>query len=161
MPWWACAGDLITANSFYERDRQGRVKDVRRGHRSRQGTLDMGAETLRNLKDRKCIDDFGTEKQAIKALVDDYLKDPTPLSEKLVLGHTRAEIKALTAGEGKGVVHALIQRHLADVVAVIDRRHAHGVEIEHRAHMRGTRGRSSLRQLASLTIVTAARLFPL
>ena len=79
--------------------------------------------------------------------------------------HAAAEQRTDTggheAGEGKGVVHALIQRHLADVVAVIDRRHAHGVEIEHRAHMRGTRGRGSLRQLASLTIVTAARLFPL
>ncbi|WP_448478688.1 MobF family relaxase [Pseudoxanthomonas mexicana] len=97
------ARDLITANSFYERDRQGRVKDVRRGHRSRQGTLDMGAEILLNLEERNCIDDFGTDKQAIKALVDDYLKDPTPLSEKLVLGHTRAEIKSLTAGIRKGM----------------------------------------------------------
>ncbi len=97
------AGDLITANSFYERDHQGKVKDMRRGHRSRQGTLDMGAQTLRNLKERNCIDDFGTEKQAIKALVDDYLKDPTPMDEKLVLAHTRSEVKALTTGIRKGL----------------------------------------------------------
>ncbi len=97
------AGDLIIANSFYERDHQGKVKDMRRGHRSRQGTLDMGAQTLRNLKERNCIDDFGTEKQAIKALVDDYLKDPTPMDEKLVLAHTRSEVKALTTGIRKGL----------------------------------------------------------
>lgn len=76
---------------------------MRRGHRSRQGTLDMGAQTLRNLKEGNCIDDFGTEKQAIKALVDDYLKDPTPMDEKLVLAHTRSEVKALTTGIRKGL----------------------------------------------------------
>lgn len=97
------AGDLITANSFYERDRQGRVKDMRRGHRSRQGTLDMGAEILRNLKERNCIDDFGTDKQAIKALVDDYLKDPTPMDEKLVLAHTRGEVTTLNMAIRKGL----------------------------------------------------------
>ncbi|MBA0280737.1 conjugal transfer protein TraA [Stenotrophomonas maltophilia] len=97
------AADLTTANSFYERDQQGKVKDMRRGHRSRQGTFDMGTEILNNLKQRNCIDDFGTEKQAIKALVDDYLKDPTPMDEKLVLAHTRSEAKALTTGIREGL----------------------------------------------------------
>lgn len=97
------ARDLITANSFYERDRQGRVKDIRRGHRSRQGSLDMGAEILQNLQDRGCIDDFGTDKQAIKALVDDYLKDPTPMDEKLVLAHTRGEVTTLNMAIRKGL----------------------------------------------------------
>ncbi len=97
------AGDLITANSFYERDHHGRVKDMRRGHRSRQGTLDMGAQILRNLKERNCIDDFGTDKQAIKALVDDYLKDPTPMDEKLVLAHTRGEVTTLNMAIRKGL----------------------------------------------------------
>ncbi|HIE0523467.1 TPA: MobF family relaxase [Stenotrophomonas maltophilia] len=97
------AADLTTANSFYERDQQGKVKDMRRGHRSRQGTLEMGKEILNNLKQRDCIDDFGTDKQAIKALVDDYLKDKTPLDEKLVLAHTRSEVKALTTGIRKGL----------------------------------------------------------
>lgn len=97
------AGDLITANSFYERDHQGKVKDMRRGHRSRQGTIDMGTEILENLKQRNCIDDFGTERQAIKALVDDYLKDKTPMDEKLVLAHTRSEVKALTMGIRNGL----------------------------------------------------------
>nr|WP_219626366.1 MobF family relaxase [Stenotrophomonas maltophilia] len=97
------AGDLITANSFYERDHQGKVKDMRRGHRSRQGTFDMGTEILNNLKQRNCIDDFGTDKQAIKALVDDYLKDKTPMDEKLVLAHTRSEVKALTTGIRTGL----------------------------------------------------------
>lgn len=41
------------------------MKDKRRGHRSRQGTFDMGTEILNNLQQRNCIDDFGT----------DYLKD--------------------------------------------------------------------------------------
>ena len=97
------AGDLITANSFYERDQQGKVKDMRRGHRSRRDTFDMGTEILNNLKQRNCIDDFGTERQAIKALVDDYLKDETPMDEKLVLAHTRSEVKALTTGIRKGL----------------------------------------------------------
>lgn len=97
------AGDLITANSFYERDHHGKVKDMRRGHRSRQGSLDMGAETLQNLQKRNCIDDFGTDKQAIKALVDDYLKDPTPMDEKLVLAHTRGEVTSLNMAIRKGL----------------------------------------------------------
>ena len=97
------ARDLITANSFYERDDHGRVKDMRRGHRSRQGSLDMGAEILQNLQKRKCIDDFGTDKQAIKALVDDYLKDPTPMDEKLVLAHTRGEVATLNMAIRKGL----------------------------------------------------------
>lgn len=97
------AGDLVTANSFYERDRQGRVKDMRRGHRSRQGSLDMGAEIVKNLQKRNCIDDFGTDKQAIKALVDDYLKDPTPMDEKLVLAHTRGEVTSLNMAIRKGL----------------------------------------------------------
>ncbi|HHA2407932.1 TPA: MobF family relaxase [Stenotrophomonas maltophilia] len=97
------ADDLITANSFYERDAEGKVKNMRRGHRSRQGTFHMGEEILNNLKQRDCIDDFGTDKQAIKALVDDYLKDKTPMDEKLVLAHTRSEVKALTTGIRKGL----------------------------------------------------------
>lgn len=97
------AGDLITANSFYEKDHRGKVKDVRRGHRSRQQTFDMGADILRNLEARGCIDDFGLEQQAVKALVDDYLKDPTPMNEKLVLAHTRSEVKALNMGIRKGL----------------------------------------------------------
>lgn len=97
------ADDLTTANSFYERDAEGKVKNMRRGHRSRQGTFHMGEEILNNLKQRDCIDDFGTDKQAIKALVDDYLKDKTPMDEKLVLAHTRSEVKALTTGIRKGL----------------------------------------------------------
>ncbi|WP_024958843.1 ATP-dependent DNA helicase, partial [Stenotrophomonas maltophilia] len=97
------ADDLVTANSFYERDDEGEVKDMRRGHRSRKGTFDMGEDILNNLKQRNCIDDFGTESQAIKALVEDYLKDRTPMDEKLVLAHTRSEVKALTTGIRTGL----------------------------------------------------------
>ena len=39
------------------------------------------------------------------------------------------------AGVAEGVRHALLQRHLADVVAVVDGRHAEPVELQHGAHV--------------------------
>jgi len=47
----------------------------------------------------------------------------------------RADIGRHEAWKIEGVRDAVFLRHLADIVPVIDRRHAHAVEGEHRAHM--------------------------
>ena len=49
----------------------------------------------------------------------------------------RADVSGYETGEVEGILHALVERHLADVVAVIDSMHAHGVEIEHGLHVGG------------------------
>lgn len=89
------APDRAIAESYYERDDQGRVKDVRRGDRSRAQTLDLGARIVAGLEARGCIDDFGHASHALKAAVDDYLGSHRPLSEKLLLAHSRSEVSAL------------------------------------------------------------------
>ena len=45
----------------------------------------------------------------------------------------RADVGRHEAGEVEGVLHALVEGDLADVVAVVDGGHAHGVEVEHGA----------------------------
>ena len=47
----------------------------------------------------------------------------------------RADIGRHKARKIEGVLEPLILRHLADVVAVVERRHAHLVKCEHRAHV--------------------------
>jgi len=89
------APDRAIAESYYERDDHGRVRDVRRGDRSRAQALDMGARIVAGLEARGCIDDFGHASHALKAAVDDYLGSSRPLSEKLLLAHSRAEVAAL------------------------------------------------------------------
>ena len=97
------APDRAIAESYYERDDQGRVKDVRRGDRSRAQALGMGARIVAGLQARGCIDDFGHASHALKAAVDDYLASPRPLSEKLLLAHSRAEVAALNEAVRAGL----------------------------------------------------------
>ena len=52
----------------------------------------------------------------------------------------RADIGGHEAGKVEGVLDAFLERHLADVVAVVDGRNAGMAEREHRAHVLGHRG---------------------
>jgi len=100
------APDRAIAESYYERDEKGRVKDVRRGDRSRAQTLDVGARIVAGLQARGCIDDFGHASHALKAAVDDYLGSKRPLSEKLLLAHSRVEVAALNEAVRAGLKRA-------------------------------------------------------
>ena len=70
----------------------------------------------------------------------------------------RADVGRHETGKLEGVGDALLLRHLTDVVAIVERRHARAVEIEHRAHMRGHR---SARGLVNRFGVALAPLLPL
>ena len=52
----------------------------------------------------------------------------------------RADIGRHEAGKGEGVLEAFLARHLADVVAVVERRHAGVPEGDHRLDMLAHRG---------------------
>ena len=68
----------------------------------------------------------------------------------------RPDIGRHEARKIEGVLDAFFKRHLADVVAVVDDRNAHAVEIEHRADMLGHRGAGG--GVDALRIGLAARL---
>lgn len=95
--------DRDIALKFYPRNEDGSFKDLEKGTRSRRETLQMGGEIMKALDARGCLDDYDTQTQAIEALVDDYLKSPVPVSEKLVLGHARLEVAALNNGIREGL----------------------------------------------------------
>ena len=58
-----------------------------------------------------------------------------PAERPFALAEQRADVGGHEAGEVKRVLHALVQRHLSDVVAVIDHRDAHALEVEHGLHV--------------------------
>ncbi len=77
---------------------------------------------------------------------------PDPAAEQ------RADIGGHEAGKVERVGDALLLRHLADVVAVVDGRNAGAMEIEHRAHMHRHR---CARRLVDRLGVALAPLLPL
>ena len=58
-----------------------------------------------------------------------------PAERPLALAEQRAHIGGHEAGEVEGVLHAGVEGHLADVVAVVHRRDAHRLEVEHGLHV--------------------------
>lgn len=87
--------DRKIAGKFYERDAKGKVVDLEKGTRSRAKTLAIGADILASLEARGCIERFGTQSQAMKGLVDDYLANPAPAQDKLVLASKRVQVTAM------------------------------------------------------------------
>mmetsp|Transcript_6403 Transcript_6403/g.26196 ORF Transcript_6403/g.26196 Transcript_6403/m.26196 type:complete len:559 (+) Transcript_6403:860-2536(+) len=68
-----------------------------------------------------------------------------PAEGAAALAELRPYIGRHEAREVEGVVHALVQCHLADVVAVVHRGHAHGLEVQHGLYMhRAAAGRRGL-----------------
>ena len=70
----------------------------------------------------------------------------------------RTHIGGYKAGVVKGVGHPKIFRHLAQVVAVVDRGDAHGMKVEHGTHMRRAGFAGGLRQFGVLRRVFARSL---
>lgn len=95
--------DRAIGGMFYEKDKDGKVKNLIKGTRSRRKTLEMGDDIMKALHGRGCIEDFSTQGQAMTALVQDYLKDPTKVDEKLVIASKRVEVAALNDGIRKGL----------------------------------------------------------
>lgn len=95
--------DREKALLFYNRDEEGNFVDLKKGTRSRRETLQMGTAIMQAMDADGCLDDYDTQTQAIEALVDDYLKSPVAVHEKLVLGHARVEVSALNEGIRSGL----------------------------------------------------------
>ena len=76
-------------------------------------------------------------------------RERDPAERPLALAEERADVRRHEAGEGEGVVDALVLRDLADVVAVVDGGHARALEREHRAHVAR---RSTARAAASTAV---------
>ena len=58
-----------------------------------------------------------------------------PAERPLAVAEQRPDVGRHEAGEVEGVLHAVVEGHLADVVAVVDGRDAHRLEVEHRLHV--------------------------
>ncbi|MNS66587.1 hypothetical protein D3C72_998070 [compost metagenome] len=81
-----------------------------------------------------------------------------PAERALAAAEQRADIGRHEAREIERVLHALVESHLADVVAVVQRRHAHLLEGQHRLHMLDDgRARGGFHRLR----VALAQVFPL
>jgi len=93
--------DRDTALSFYATDENGQVIDLKKASRSRAQTLNKGNEIKARLLDT--IRETATEKEARERLLHEYFEDPAPMSEKLVIAHTRADVAALNAGIRAGL----------------------------------------------------------
>lgn len=87
----------------FVRDFYGDDLDMKKGTRSRRETLELGTKLMAGLQARGCLDEFNTRPQCLKALVSDYLANPAPADEKLVLAHTRADVALLNAEIRKGL----------------------------------------------------------
>ena len=90
--------DRQTALAFYNRGADGKFTDLKKGTRSRSEQTSIGSKILAALDKRGALDDYDTQTQAIDAVMDDYKKSAVPIDERLVLGHTRAEVAALNEG---------------------------------------------------------------
>ncbi|HEL7672919.1 TPA: relaxase domain-containing protein [Stenotrophomonas maltophilia] len=86
------AEDLDIAKSFYEGDGLKRL-DI--GVRSFRETLQKGKEILEKLEQRGSIDEYEKKEQAVTSLVDDYMSNPDANAEKMILAHSRSEVRML------------------------------------------------------------------
>ena len=81
-----------------------------------------------------------------------------PAERPLAAAEQRPHVGGHEAGEVEGVLHAGIQRHLADVVAVIHRGNAQGLKVEHGLHMHRTTAARGLAQLGVARVVSTGGL---
>jgi len=79
--------DRDTAAAFYA--------DGGDGLRSRAENKRLGDGVLSRLKKHTQIEAYGSQKEAMDGLVADYLTDPTPTREKLIIAGKRADVRAL------------------------------------------------------------------
>ncbi|MEN1994148.1 MobF family relaxase [Stenotrophomonas bentonitica] len=93
--------DRETALAFYATDENGQIIDLKKASRSRAQTLNKGNEIKARLLDN--IRETATDKEARERLLHEYFQDRAPMSEKLVIAHTRADVAALNAGIRAGL----------------------------------------------------------
>ena len=79
--------DRDTAAAFYA--------DGGDGLRSRAENKRLGDGVLARLKKNNQIEAYGSQKEAMDGLVADYLTDPTPAREKLIIAGKRTDVRAL------------------------------------------------------------------
>src|SRR5215467_7668032 len=65
----------------------------------------------------------------------------SPPERPFALAKQRPDVRGYESGESECVLHAGIERHLTDIVAVVDCRNALRVKFEHRFYMCGDRAR--------------------
>jgi len=97
------AEDRHIAGMFYKKNELGQFMETKKDSHSQQEMRDKGAEIFAALDARGCLDEYNTQGQAMKAMVDDYLKSPLPDNEKLVLGHSRQEVALLNEAIRQGL----------------------------------------------------------
>ena len=78
-----------TALSFYD-------KDEHDGPKSRMEQVRKGKRIMENLEESTFA--FSGHFDATKQCVKDFMEDPLPMDEKLLIAHTREDIRALTSG---------------------------------------------------------------
>jgi len=87
--------DRDTAAAFYA--------DGGNGLRSRAESKRLGDGVLARLKTNGQIEAYGSQKEAMGALVADYLADATPAREKLIIAGKRADVRALNLAVRDGM----------------------------------------------------------
>src|SRR3546814_11480312 len=80
----------------------------------------------------------------------DVCSSDLPAERPDAAAEERADIGRDESGKVERIFDPLVLRHLADVVAVIGRRHPRRLDIEHRAHMHGHRRLGVLRDAPGL-----------
>lgn len=88
---------------FYERDQDGHFQPLEKGSRSNSATKSKGKAIEEAMAAMDAVDDYEKKEDAMDALVDDYLQSETPVSEKMVLGHSRADVHAINLAIRKGL----------------------------------------------------------
>lgn len=95
--------DRHIAGLFYKKNELGQFMETKKDSQSEAEMRTKGAEILKALDARGCIDEYNTQPQAMKALVADYLTSKVPTKEKLVLGHSRQEVALLNDAIRQGL----------------------------------------------------------
>lgn len=91
------AEDRDLARLFYDQDAAGNLVENPEV-KSRRDVRAKGEKIFAALDRRGCLDDYDTRHEAITAIVQDYIASPTSPQEKLILGHSRADVSALNEG---------------------------------------------------------------
>ena len=77
-------------------------------------------------------------------------RERDPAERPLPFAEQRADVRGHESGERERVRHAFVLRHLADVVAVVERRHALAVERQHRLDVHRGRALGRAREVRVL-----------
>jgi len=120
--------DRDTAHAFYA--------DGGDALRSRAQNQALGGAVLKRLKANNQIEAYGSQKDAMKALVADYLNDQTPAREKLIIAGKRSDVRALNFAVRDGMKKANQLGTVEHTFAVLDRGEAGTMAVSTRDRVR-------------------------